>query len=153
MGWFWRDRRGPEWKQGWTSQTLSSSSLPPFPLLAIFAIVLLFLFISQYTGYKAQMEQTMFNFQILLFIVPVLLIFVVRSLAINGTSFVFRLPRSRSPAHQHDDSVHHGAGGGGGGGSSSSPWGVAALLVVLILMISYKSSSDSQWFRPLWRSD
>ncbi|MCL7043152.1 hypothetical protein MKW94_020951 [Papaver nudicaule] len=149
MGWFWSERRGPEWKQGWTSNTFSNTSLPPLPLLAIFAIVLLFLSISQYTGYKAQMEHTMFNFQIFLFILPVILIFVVRSMSsdVNGRSYVFRFPRLR-PSQHHQDSGQASTNAG-----SSSPWGVAAIVMVLIVMIFYKSSFDSQWFRPLRRSD
>ncbi|XP_026459244.1 uncharacterized protein LOC113359891 [Papaver somniferum] len=153
MGWFWSERRGPEWKQGWTSNTLSNTSLPPLPLLAIFAIVLLFLTISQYTGYKAQMEHTMFNFQIFLFVLPVILIFVVRSMSSdgNGRSFVFRFPRLR-PSQHHQDSGQ-AVGSTHAGSSTSSPWGVALIVVVLIVMIFYKSSFDSQWFRPLRRSD
>ncbi|KAL6179296.1 hypothetical protein ACLB2K_050812 [Fragaria x ananassa] len=38
MEWFYPKRRGPEWKQGWTGQTLSSISAPPLHLLTIFAI-------------------------------------------------------------------------------------------------------------------
>ncbi|KAI3985995.1 hypothetical protein MKX01_039077 [Papaver californicum] len=153
MGWFWSERRGPEWKQGWTSNTLSNTSLPPLPLLAIFAIVLLFLTISQYTGYKARMEHTMFNFQIFLFLLPVILIFVVRSMSsdVNGRSFVFRFPRIR-PSQHHQDSGQ-AVGGTHADSSTSSPWGVAAIVVVLIVMIFYKSSFDSQWFRPPRRSD
>ncbi|KAF9618448.1 hypothetical protein IFM89_001171 [Coptis chinensis] len=137
MAWFFRDRRGPEWKQSWTSQTLSSVSLPPFPLIAIFAIVILFLSLSRYTDYRVHMEQTMINFRLLFFIIPVVLIFIVRNLSIDG-KLSFRLPRA----------AHNSLGLAGNG---SSPWGVALLLLVLLLMISYKSSFDSQWFRPLWR--
>nr|DAD22385.1 TPA_asm: hypothetical protein HUJ06_023848 [Nelumbo nucifera] len=139
MSWFVTKRRGPEWKQGWTGQTLSSISAPPPPLLTIFAIVFLFLLLSRYTEYKAQMEQTMISFRFLLFLLPVLLIFIVRSMAFkHGMRFAFRQPR---PEH---DSIHRAGG---------SPWGVAALVIVLLLMISYQSSFHSNWFRPLWRSD
>ncbi|KAK2983786.1 hypothetical protein RJ640_017189 [Escallonia rubra] len=65
MDWFYPKRRGPEWKQGWTSQTLYSISTPPLPLLAIFAIVVFLLSISQYTNYKSQLNNTMINFQVL----------------------------------------------------------------------------------------
>nr|DAD41156.1 TPA_asm: hypothetical protein HUJ06_015479 [Nelumbo nucifera] len=136
MGWFYTQRRGPEWKQGWTGRTLGSISAPPPPLLVIFAIVILFLSLSRYTDYRAQMQHAMISFQFLLFLLPVVLIFVVRSMATNGR-FVLRLPR---PEH---DSIHRVGG---------SPWGVAALVVVLLVMISYQSSFHSHWFRPLWRS-
>nr|TKS14875.1 hypothetical protein D5086_0000039090 [Populus alba] len=54
MEWFYPKRRGPEWKQGWTGQTVASMSPPPFPLLAIFCIVISLLWLSHYSGYKAQ---------------------------------------------------------------------------------------------------
>ncbi|KAK2640633.1 hypothetical protein Ddye_028428 [Dipteronia dyeriana] len=44
MDWFYTKRRGPEWKQGWSGQTLASVSV----------VVLLLLWLSLYTGYKAQ---------------------------------------------------------------------------------------------------
>ncbi|KAF8406565.1 hypothetical protein HHK36_008653 [Tetracentron sinense] len=136
MGWFFSERRGPGWKQGWKEQTLASISAPPLPLLAIFAIIILFLSLSQYAGYKANMHHNMVNFQIFLFLLPVLLIFILRSMSTNGR-FVFRLPR---PQH---DSIHR---------AGSSPWGVAVLVVVLLVMVSYQSSFHSKWFQPLWRS-
>ncbi|PIA55493.1 hypothetical protein AQUCO_00700055v1 [Aquilegia coerulea] len=127
MNWFRRDyRRGPEWKQGWTSQTLTSISLPPFPLLVVFAIVILFLSLSGYTDYKENMANNMINFRLLLFLIPVALIFIVRNLSKNG-SLGIRLPRS----------VHHSINQDGNG---SVPWRVALLLLVLMLMIFYKSS-------------
>ncbi|XP_058098846.1 uncharacterized protein LOC131243481 [Magnolia sinica] len=124
MGWFFPERRGPRWNQGWTGQTQ----------LAILAIVFLFLFIS---NYMQRMHQTMINFQPLFYLIPVLLIFIVRSMSVNGR-FGFSIPQ---PEH---DSFHR---------AGSSPWGVAAVLVLVLVMISYQSSLPSQWFRPLWKSD
>ncbi|XP_043708037.1 uncharacterized protein LOC122657404 [Telopea speciosissima] len=135
MAWFFKRKRGPEWKQGWTEQNLVNISAPPLPFLAFFGVVILFLSLSQYTDYKSQMNRALISFQFLLFILPVVLIFLVRSMAINGRFFRIPLPQYNS--------IHR---------AGSSPWGVAALVVVLLLMISYQSSVHSNWFRPLWRT-
>ncbi|KAF6135645.1 hypothetical protein GIB67_028216 [Kingdonia uniflora] len=74
-------RRGPEWRQGWTSQTLS---FPPAPFLAIFAIIILFLSMSNHAYYKVQMEKTQLALKLFLLMVPVLLIFMVRYMYANG---------------------------------------------------------------------
>ncbi|XP_008785115.1 uncharacterized protein LOC120107533 [Phoenix dactylifera] len=137
MGWFFRERRGPPWKQGWMEQVLSSSSLPPPSLVLIFAIVMLFLFLSWHIDYRTQLRRTEVGFRLLLFLLPVALIVVARFMLLDGR-FLLRLPRPEQ------ESIHR---------AGSSPWGVALLLLVLLLMISYQSSFHSQWFRPLWRVD
>ncbi|KAL5561132.1 hypothetical protein UlMin_030879 [Ulmus minor] len=139
MEWFHPRRRGPDWKQGWTSQTLNSMSAPPFHLLTIFAIVMSLLWLSQYTGYKAQLQQTAVNFQLFLFLLPLLLILSVASYSSSWLSnFQLRRPQNKMPS----------SGSRGGG----SPWGVAIFLVVLLVLLSYQSSFHSKWFGPL-RSD
>ncbi|KAK3001088.1 hypothetical protein RJ639_021461 [Escallonia herrerae] len=135
MDWFYPKRRGPEWKQGWTSQTLHSISTPPLPLLAILAIVVFLLSISQYTNYKSQLNNTMISFQVFLLLVPVLLIFFIRSGVASGR-FNFWLPRPRQEV---------------GYRTGASPWGVAVLVVVLLVLVSYQSSVHSKWFAPLRR--
>ncbi|KAF6136350.1 hypothetical protein GIB67_000084 [Kingdonia uniflora] len=115
-------RRGPEWRQGWTSQTLS---FPPAPFLAIFAIIILFLSMSNHAYYKVQMEKTQLALKLFLLMVPVLLIFMVRYMYANGLLSI-RLPQPIQ------DSINR---------SDASPWGVALLLVLLLIMVSYKSSS------------
>ncbi|KAH7835469.1 hypothetical protein Vadar_026386 [Vaccinium darrowii] len=130
MEWFYPRRRGPGWKHGWTIQTLTSISTPPLPLLAVFAIVIFLLSLSQYTTYKAQMQHTMMNFQLFLFLLPVLLIFIVLP---GLMSLRFSL-RALRPEHGHAKQ------------SGGSPWGVAVLVVVLLLLVSYQSSFHSKWF-------
>ncbi|OVA04922.1 hypothetical protein BVC80_8873g26 [Macleaya cordata] len=145
MAWFLSDddeyyslrRRGPEWKHGWAAQTMSSISLPPLPLLAVFAIVILFMSLSEYTYHKAQMHRLKIDFKLLLFLLPVLLIFIMRSMSSTCRSFnIFHnlVPR---PGH---DSIYR---------AGSSPWGVAVWVVLLLVMISYQSSVHSHWFGPL----
>ncbi|KAL7206889.1 hypothetical protein ACSBR2_019568 [Camellia fascicularis] len=136
MEWLYPKRRGPEWKQGWTRQTLASISIPPFPLLAIFAIVIFLLSLSQYTNYKAQMQHTMINLQLFLFLLPILLIVIMLSGLTSGRFNFWFLQSEHNPTHWSE------RGGGGGG----SPWGVAILVVVLLLLVSYQSSFHSKWF-------
>lgn len=138
MDWVYPKRRGPEWKQSWTSQTLSTISSPPLQLLAIFAIVLFLLSLSQYTTYKSQLNNTRINFQLFLFLVPVLLIFFIRSSLVtnaNGRSFNFWV---RGPQLRRDVSDHRPPG--------ASPWGVAVLVLLLLVLVSYQSSFHSKWF-------
>ncbi|KAM7479403.1 hypothetical protein LguiA_027616 [Lonicera macranthoides] len=142
MEWLYPKRRGPEWKQGWTGQTLSNISAPPLPLLAFFGIVVFLLSVSQYTNYKSQLKNTKINFQLFLLLVPVLLIFFMRSgLTIGRLRFNFWSPRLRP-----DSSAQRG-------GTGASPWGVAMLLALLLVLVSYQSVFHSKWFAPLRRSD
>ncbi|XP_072959173.1 uncharacterized protein [Typha angustifolia] len=132
MAWIFCERRGPQWKQGWKGQALSSLSLPPPPLLAVFAIVIFFLSVSTYMDYKTQVQRTENGLRFLLILLPVVIIFIAL-FVFSGGMPILRLPwRDRSPG--------------------SSPWGVALLVVVLLVMLSYQSSIHSKWFRPLWGS-
>ncbi|PON55102.1 Transmembrane protein [Parasponia andersonii] len=138
MGWFYPKRRGPQWKQGWTSQTVASVSAPSFHLLAIFSIVMVLLWLSQYTGHKAQLQQTAVNFQLFVFLLPVLLIVFMASYSSCGLfNFRFRRPRPDTPMQP----------------AGSSPWGVAVFVALLLVLLSYQSSFHSKWFGPLWSSD
>ncbi|KAK4562414.1 hypothetical protein RGQ29_005052 [Quercus rubra] len=130
MEWFYTRRRGPEWKQGWTGQTLGSISTPPLHLLTIFGIVFVLLWFSHYTGYKTQLRTTAMNFQLFLFLLPILLVLLMAS---NSSGWRFNFPLSRSD---------HGG----------SPLGIASLVVLLLVLLSYQSSFQSKWFGPLWRS-
>ncbi|KAL5706736.1 hypothetical protein ACHQM5_024864 [Ranunculus cassubicifolius] len=136
MAWFLGDKRGPEWKQNWTSQTLSSISLPPPSLLVIFAIVLLFLGLSKSMEYKREIEKTENEFHFMLFVLPVILILIVKSMSFDSR-LQFWLPYAEREA------VHRAA---------NVPWGIVAILVLLLVMVSYESSVRSHWFRPLWKS-
>ncbi|KAJ4716722.1 Transmembrane protein [Melia azedarach] len=131
MEWFYPRRRGPEWKQGWTGQTLASISSPPPALLTIFGIVIILLWLSQYTGYKAQLHLTTINFQLFLILLPILLIFIIASYSSNW-SYIFRVSRT-----EHGSSMQQGGG---------IPWGIAILVVVLLVLLSYQSSFHSKWF-------
>lgn len=130
MEWLYTRRRGPEWKQGWTGQTLGSISTPPLHLLTIFGIVFVLLWFSHYTGYKTQLRTTAMNFQLFLFLLPILLVLLMAS---NSSGWRFNFPLSRSD---------HGG----------SPLGIASLVVLLLVLLSYQSSFQSKWFGPLWRS-
>ncbi|KAG5250339.1 ER lumen protein retaining receptor [Salix suchowensis] len=75
MAWLLKDPRGPAWKHEWTRRTLASMSLPPFPLVAIFVIIILLLSVSSFMSYKNRMQHTLINLKLLLLFLPVLLIF------------------------------------------------------------------------------
>ncbi|KAH9696818.1 hypothetical protein KPL71_023345 [Citrus sinensis] len=136
MEWFYpRRRRGPEWKQGWTGQTLASVSSPPPALLTIFGIVIILLWLSRYTGFKAQLHVTAINLQLFLIFLPFVLIFIIAAYSSSG-SYSFRLPRLNGSG----GSMQQGQGGGGG-----NPWGIAMLLVVVLVLLSYQSSFHTKW--------
>ncbi|KAL6497894.1 hypothetical protein OROHE_026740 [Orobanche hederae] len=135
MGWIHSKKRGPEWKQSWTDQTLSSISAPPLPLIAVFAIVIFLLSLSQYNTYKEQMRYTAVSFKIFLFLVPVLLIVFIRSsLLSSGGWWLNWWP---SPPHGRRELAC---------GVAGFPWGVAVLVAVLLVMVFYHSSFQSKWF-------
>ncbi|XP_057973153.1 uncharacterized protein LOC131161422 [Malania oleifera] len=140
MGWLIKERRGPEWKQGWAEKAISAVSPPPAPLLGVLGILLLFLWLSYYADYRAQVQRTVVNSRLLLFLLPVLLIFLMRSIgSLNRERVVLGIPGAG-----HRDSIHR---------AGSSPWGMALLVAVLLVMVSYQSSFHNNWFRPLWRHD
>ncbi|GMP64117.1 hypothetical protein CsSME_00025546 [Camellia sinensis var. sinensis] len=110
----------------------ASNSAPPLPLLSVFAIVIFFLSLSQYTNYKTQiMEHTKSKFQLFFpVLLPILVVLILLSGLTNGMTFGFWSSR---PEHHHQ--------------RSGSPWGVAAVLVaVLLLLVSYGSSFYPKWF-------
>ncbi|KAL3539056.1 hypothetical protein ACH5RR_002422 [Cinchona calisaya] len=141
MDWFY-PRRGPEWKQGWTGQTMASLSLPPLPLLAIFAIVIFLLSFSQSSNYKEKLDHATTNFQLFLFLVPIFSLLLIRPSFSVGW-FNFWAPKPPGP--KESPSMHRSGGG--------FPWGTAILVVVLLVLVSYQSSFHSKWFAPFRRSD
>ncbi|KAI4336778.1 hypothetical protein L6164_015260 [Bauhinia variegata] len=81
MGWLFKERRGPAWKQGWTENTLSSISAPPLPLVTIVGIVMFLLWVSSYINFKTSMETAVINLNLLLLFLPLVLIFIARYLS------------------------------------------------------------------------
>ncbi|KAK9755073.1 hypothetical protein RND81_01G000600 [Saponaria officinalis] len=112
-------------------------SAPPAPLIALFGILIFYVYLSSYFSIKHEYRRTKFNMKLLLLVLPALLFFIMRHNDSSGRWYVLRFPR---PNH---DSIYRAGG---------SPWGVALLLLLLFLMISYHSSLASLWFRPLWYS-
>lgn len=139
MEWLYPRRRGPEWKHGWRGQTMSSISAPPRPLLTIFSIVMLLLWLSQYTDYKSHLSQTSTNFQFFFILLPILfIIFFVVSFS-SSWRFVFWQQQRME--------------GQPGRRTGGFPWGIAILLVVILVLLSHQSSFQSNCFGPLSRSD
>ncbi|KAG7035039.1 hypothetical protein SDJN02_01833, partial [Cucurbita argyrosperma subsp. argyrosperma] len=90
MEWVQPKRRGP--LQGLAGQTLGSVSSPPPQLLTIFGIVIALLWFSQHTGNEeSQMFGTPASFQLVLFLLPILLVFFMSSYSMGGLiNFRFR---------------------------------------------------------------
>uniref|UniRef100_A0A7C8Z139 Uncharacterized protein n=1 Tax=Opuntia streptacantha TaxID=393608 RepID=A0A7C8Z139_OPUST len=119
---------------------MSSSSLgaPPLALVALFGVVLFYLYMSTYFHFEEELENAMITFNIVLFFIPAFLLFLMQCSYKTGEKwFLLRIPRP-------DHGAIHRAGG--------SPCGMAVLLALLLVMISYHSSVGSRWFRPLWYS-
>ncbi|KAH8515148.1 hypothetical protein H0E87_003849 [Populus deltoides] len=137
MAWLLKHTRGPAWKQEWTQRTLASLSLPPFPLVAIFFIIILLLSVSSFMSYKNLMRHALINFKLLLLFLPVLLIFLAM-FASKVETFMF--PNTKAQYGSADNR------------SSNLPWGLAVLVVVLLVMVNYRSSFQSMWSPIVWRS-
>ncbi|KAK3423820.1 uncharacterized protein LOC104451287 [Eucalyptus grandis] len=136
MGWLIREKRGPAWKHGWTRQTIDSMSLPPMPVVTLFGIVLLLLWLSFHINYTRQMERTVVSLKLLLLLVPLLLIILARWLDANRGRLVIPLPDA------DPDTMHR---------VSRTPWGVALLVGLVLLLLSFQSNLRSQW-SPWWSS-
>lgn len=131
MDLFYQNRRGPGWKRGWSDHTIASISTPPLQLLAIFGIVISLLWFSSYTGYKAQLHETAVNFQLFLFLLPVLMVLFMASYSMIGRLYIpFQRPSGQESVHR----------------AGASPWGVAILLAVLLFLLSYHSSPHLKLF-------
>lgn len=121
MGWIVRETR--EWRQTWTEKTLASLLAAPLQLVAIIGIVVILLSLSSYTSYRVQMERHMIGFKVLLFFLPLVLIFVANAITTFG-----------SPTKRPVDR------------SGDFPWGVTVLLVLLLLLIAYQPYYHSKWW-------
>ncbi|KAF3446781.1 hypothetical protein FNV43_RR11961 [Rhamnella rubrinervis] len=128
MGWLVRESRGG--RQSWTEQTLASLLAAPLPLVTIVGIVVILLSMSSYTSYRVQMRRNMIFFKLLLFLLPLILIFVATSISKYGR---YDSGTKQRLANQYGD----------------FPWGVVVLLVLLLLMISYQPYFKSKWWPPV----
>ncbi|KAF8023576.1 hypothetical protein BT93_F0938 [Corymbia citriodora subsp. variegata] len=136
MGWLIKEKRGPAWKHGWTQQTITSISPPPMPVVTLFGIVLLLLWLSFHINYTRQMERTVVSLKFLLLLLPLLLVVLARWLAANRGRLVIPLP------DVDPDSMHR---------VSRTPWGVALLVGLVLVLLSFQSNLRSQW-SPWWSS-
>ncbi|CAN1140295.1 hypothetical protein LINPERHAP1_LOCUS16240 [Linum perenne] len=100
----------------------------PYPVLLILAVIAVFLGTSWYFSYEELVESTESQFGWGLFVLPVLLIFLVRWLS----SFSPWELRRRTHYIQSSE--------------GSSPWGVAAVIVLLLVLLQYQSSFLDSWF-------
>ncbi|GLT73148.1 hypothetical protein SLA2020_450260 [Shorea laevis] len=136
MGWFFRETRGPAWKQGWAQQTISSLSPPPPPLLALLGIICLLLLLSSYVNYKKEVHHTVLNLKLFLLFLPVLLIL--------ATKYVSRFERLVIPYGRAKRELEYR--------TRDMPWGMVVLVALLLVMLSYQSYFHSLWSPNIWRS-
>lgn len=126
-------------EEGWRNQTISSLSTLPLQLLAIFAIVILLLYLSSSNGdYKAQLER---NVQFSMFLLPLLLVFVLGFLLMNDYGGLYSqfFSRSKKLGSQTTNTICQSTA------TASFPWGVAVLVVVVLVLLSYQSSFQAKW--------
>lgn len=136
MGWLIKEKRGPAWKRGWTEQTIASISPPPMPVIILFGIVFLLLWLSFHINYTRQMESTIISLKLVLLLLPLLLIILARCLAANRGRVVIPLPDA------DPDTMYR---------ASRTPWGIALLVGVVLVLLSFQSNFRSQW-SPWWSS-
>ncbi|PSR99587.1 NAD(P)H-quinone oxidoreductase [Actinidia chinensis var. chinensis] len=127
MGWLWRERRGPKWKQSWADRTLASMFETPIPLLVFFVVTVLLLYAPYYLDTKTRMQQAILNFQLFLFLLPAIFLL-----------FIHLVSSIRDPTRPWHTLTHSWDG---------STWGVAAVVVLVLVLVSYQSSLKSMWFR------
>uniref|UniRef100_A0A7N0R9T8 Uncharacterized protein n=1 Tax=Kalanchoe fedtschenkoi TaxID=63787 RepID=A0A7N0R9T8_KALFE len=132
MGWFFKSRRGPEWKHGWQAQALDSASAPPAPLVAVLCIVLLFLAMSNQMDYRAYVYRRKVRVNSFLLFAPMLVI-VVSLLVAQVGSFM------NSSRRRYDGDLVSRAGEG-------SPWLVAGVVILLLVMVSYQPTFQPRLF-------
>ncbi|GLJ12449.1 hypothetical protein SUGI_0191000 [Cryptomeria japonica] len=111
----------------------SSVSSPPYQLLFILVIVVLFLTGSWYMSYESVFEEVMEQVKLVLMLSPLLLLIMVHWLSVVEKPYI--------PLPPSEPNAIHRAG--------SSPWGMGLLVLLLLLMISYQSTFHEYWF-PLW---
>ncbi|QCE16689.1 uncharacterized protein LOC114163737 [Vigna unguiculata] len=138
MVWPLKERRGPAWKQGWTTNTLCSLSAPPLQLLAIVAIVMFLLFVPSYVNFKSTVHTATVGFHLFLLLLPLFLIVVAYAISKHGSRLVLPAP----PPFLGGIRLRTDGGG--------FPWGVAALVVLLLVLASYLSNFRSMWSPLIW---
>ncbi|PRQ27208.1 hypothetical protein RchiOBHm_Chr6g0302871 [Rosa chinensis] len=121
-------------KLGWREQTLASMSVPPSPLIALVGIVVLLLYLSSYSNYRAQMYKTQASFNLFLLFLPMILIFL--------AYYMTKYGRFMSPSTK--EKVVNAQSG-------ASPWGVSLFLGLMLMLVSYQSYFQSKWW-PHWRA-
>ncbi|CAN8277072.1 unnamed protein product [Cochlearia groenlandica] len=121
-------------KKHYKMGTVFTSSPPPLELVAVFAIISLFLFLSSYPNYKYKVEKTTTNLKILLLFLPILFVFLLVSMSFFrgvffGSSYSVRANQAMSLF-----------------GESKFPWGVLVMLIILLFLVSKQSYFHSLWY-------
>jgi hypothetical protein len=106
----------------------------PLHFLVIFFIAMFLLWFSQSPENKAQLNYTLVNLQVFLFLLPFLLILYMASFS---TGWRFHFPFWQP---EYYDSVQRAGG---------LPWGTAIVVALILVLLSYQSTFRSMWSGPL----
>ncbi|XP_004505687.1 uncharacterized protein [Cicer arietinum] len=108
----------------------------PYPVLLILAVIFIFLGTSWYFSYEEVVETAQEQLGWVLFVVPIVLILIVRLVSSMEDSGWF----SGGSGWERRRTTQESTSGG------SSPWGVAALIVVLLILVQFQSVFLDSWF-------
>ncbi|XVE69737.1 hypothetical protein DITRI_Ditri10aG0015100 [Diplodiscus trichospermus] len=103
---------------------MASLSAPPLPLLSVFGIICLLLFVSSYTNNsKKEMHQTALDLKLFLGLLPVVLIF--------AAQFVTKCERFVIPYASAKTELEYR--------NWKLSWGVVMLVAALLVVVTYQS--------------
>lgn len=109
----------------------------PYPVLAILALVSIFLGISGLFSYEEMVEATEEQTKWVLLVIPLVILFIVRWLSsMDNPDSLF----AKSPWELKRRTHHRPPPEG------VSPWGVAALIVLLLVLVQFQSAFLDSWF-------
>ncbi|EXB36835.1 hypothetical protein L484_003219 [Morus notabilis] len=107
----------------------------PYPVLLIMAVTFIFLGTKWYFSFEEVVESAEEQINWVLFVVPILLILIVRWLSsMEDSDSLFGM----SPWERRRRTHHRPSEG-------SSPWGVAAFIVLLLILLQYQSIFRDSW--------
>lgn len=108
----------------------------PYPVLLILAVIFIFLGLQWYASYEEVLESTEQSLGWVLFLVPVVIIFVVRWLSsMENPDWLFSAVGTVDRRRRHNYLTSEG----------SSPWAVLAVILLLLVMVQYQSSFLDGW--------
>lgn len=109
----------------------------PYPVLLILAVIFIFLGLQWYASYEEVLETTEQSLGWVLFVIPVVIVIVVRWLSsMENSDWLFSSVGSVDRRRRTNYLTSEG----------SSPWAVAAVILLLLVMVQYRSAFLDSWF-------